>query len=99
MNKSFIIKNITKYSDYYQECLDLSTISKQLYNVGIYGLRQSLINNSKFLTNKEVYQIMKSNENWKLLPAKVSNQVWKQVITNWSSWLKALKVFHVKSGQ
>lgn len=95
MNKSFIIKNITKYSDYYQECLDLSTISKQLYNVGIYGLRQSLINNSKFLTNKEVYQIMKSNENWKLLPAKVSNQVWKQVITNWSSWLKALKVFKI----
>jgi IS605 OrfB family transposase len=33
---------------------------------------------------------MKTNENWKLLPAKVSNQVWKQVSNSWNLWFKAL---------
>jgi putative transposase len=36
---------------------------------------------------------MKQNENWISLPRKVSNKIWKQVTTNWSSWLKGLKKY------
>ena len=77
--RSRTLKIFSKNSNYHQECFGLATISKQLYNVGIYELRQSLIKENIFLTNKEVYQRMKLNENWSLLPRKVSNQVWKQV--------------------
>ena len=64
--------------------------TKQLYNVGLYELRQALFNQSEFLNYKVLYQEMKKNENWTALPRKISNQVWKQVAGNWSHWLKAL---------
>ena len=95
MNKSFILKTVKHSSEYYEECFTLSVISKQLYNVGLYSFRQSLIQSSKFLTDKEIYLLMKSNENWKNLPAKVSNQVWMQVCKSWRAWLSALKIYKV----
>lgn len=45
------------------------------------------------MSNKALYEAMKLNENWLLLPRKVSNQVWKQVYSSCSSWLKALKLY------
>lgn len=88
-----VVFRVKRNNQHWKECDDLSTVSKQLYNVGLYALRQALIHENKWLSPKELYQCMKSNENWTLLPRKVSNQVWKQVKTNWNSWLKALKAF------
>lgn len=93
MNKSIIIKKIYKKSKLYDECNELSIVTKQLYNVGLYELRQALFNNGEFLSPKIVYDRMKENENWANIPRKVSNQVWKQVTGNWSYWLKALKSY------
>ena len=92
-NKTFTLLKVDKNHPYYNECLNLSTISKQLYNVGLYALRQSLIFNGVFLANTEVYALMKENENWIELPRKISNQVWKQSTGAWSSWLKSLRKF------
>ncbi len=93
MNKSYILQVIKSTDPYYNECMDICIISKQLYNVGLYQLRQALIHEGSFLSYKAVYEAMKQNENWLLLPRKVSNQVWKQITTNWSSWFKALKSY------
>jgi IS605 OrfB family transposase len=93
MNKVYTIKTVTPYSDSYKECLYLSTISRNLYNVGLYFLRQSLIKQGIFRNSKELYQAMKANENWIQLPRKVSNQVWKQVWGAWTNWLSALKKY------
>ncbi len=87
------VLRIGRNHTWFDECEWLSIITKQLYNVGIYTLRQALINNNEWLTAKQLYYKMKENENWTLLPRKVSNQVWKQVKTAWGSWLKALKSF------
>lgn len=91
MNKSYTLQVIKSTDPYYNECMDICVISKQLYNVGLYQLRQALINDGKFLSSKVVYEGMKQNENWISLPRKISNKIWKQVTTNWSSWLKGLK--------
>lgn len=91
MNKSYTLQVIKSTDPYYNECFDICIISKQLYNVGLYQLRQALINDGKFLSSKAVYAGMKQNENWISLPRKVSNKIWKQITTNWSSWFKGLK--------
>ena len=68
-------------------------LQKTLASKGLYQLRQALIHEGSFRSYKAVYEAMKQNENWLLLPRKVSNQVWKQITTNWSSWFKALKSY------
>lgn len=93
MNKSYTLQVIKSTDPYYNECMDICVISKQLYNVGLYQLRQALIHEDEFMSYKDVYAGMKQNENWLLLPRKVSNQVWKQVTNVWSSWFKALKSY------
>ena len=93
MKRSLVVMKIGRNHSLFSQCDDLAKISKQLYNVGLYAFRQALINEEKWLSNKEVYQIMKQNENWISLPRKVSNQVWKQVCQNWKSWLSALKAY------
>ena len=84
---------IGKNHSLYEQCDHLSKISKQLYNVGLYIFRQALIKEERWISNKEVYQLMKQNENWVLLPRKVSNQVWSQVCKSWRSWLNAVVVY------
>lgn len=93
MNKSYTLQVIKSTDPYYNECIDICVKSKQLYNVGLYQLRQTLIHEGSFLSSKAVYAGMKQNENWISLPRKVSNKIWKQVTTNWSNWLKGLKKY------
>lgn len=99
MNKTITLQTVKPNNPLYKECEDLCVISKQLYNVGLYELRQALFNNSEFLNYKVLYQEMKKNENWTALPRKISNQVWKQVTGNWSHWLKALKEYKNNHGK
>lgn len=91
MKKAYTLQVVGRNHPYYDDCMALCTITKQLYNVGLYELRQALIHQDAFLSYKAVYQLMKANENWCAIPRKVSNQVWKQVTGSWSSWLKGLK--------
>ena len=93
MKRSKKILKITRRNPFFTECDHLSKISKQLYNVGLFILKQALIKENRWVLNKELYEGMKQNENWVLLPRKVSNQVWSQVCKNWKSWLQALKVY------
>ncbi|MCK5522285.1 MAG: transposase [Thiomargarita sp.] len=99
MNKTITLQSVKPNHPIYRECEDLCVISKQLYNVGLYELRQTLFNKSEFLNYKVLYQEMKKNENWTALPRKISNQVWKQVTGSWSHWLKALKEYKNNHGK
>lgn len=93
MNKTITLQVIKPNHPLYEECRALCIISKQLYNVGLYVLRQHLFNHHQFLSYQALYQQMKQNENWVALPRKISNKVWMQVKENWSTWLKALKAY------
>jgi putative transposase len=99
MNKTITLQLVKPNHPIYREGEQLCLISKQLYNVGLYELRQTLFNNSEFLNYKVLYQEMKKNENWTALPRKISNQVWKQVTSSWSHWLKALKEYKNNPGK
>lgn len=63
--------------------------SKNLYNAGNYEIRQSYILQGKYLNYNEMDRGMQSHEAYKALPAKVSQQVLKQLDPDWDAFFKA----------
>ncbi len=53
--------------------------SKNLYNAALYEIRQAFIFQSKYLYYEEMDKLMQPHEAYKALPAKVSQQVLKQL--------------------
>src|SRR5260370_3941669 len=63
--------------------------SKNLYNAALYEIRQSFINEGKYLNYNEMDRRMKSSDAYKALPAKVSQQVLVLLDKNWTAFLEA----------
>ncbi len=68
--------------------------SKNLYNAGNYEIRQSYIFTGKYLNYNEMDRRMQSHEAYKALPAKVSQQVLKQLHHDWDAFFKARAAYH-----
>ena len=62
MNKTITLQVIKPNNPLYEECEVLCVLSKQLYNVGLYELRQELFNKKQFLSYKSLYQQMKKTK-------------------------------------
>jgi putative transposase len=63
--------------------------SKNLYNAALYLVRQSFIHQRNYLNYQVVYKMMKGHEAYKALPAKVSQQVLRQLDHDWDAFFKA----------
>ena len=72
---------------------DLCFLSKNLYNFANYRVRQSFIFNNIYLGYNQLYHLIKTTEDYKALPAKVSQQVLKLLDRNWKSFFKASKSY------
>jgi len=67
--------------------------SKNLYNAANYKLRQAFIHEGKYLNYHEMQRRMQSHEEYKALPAKVSQQILMVLDRNWISFFEALKAY------
>lgn len=67
--------------------------SKNLYNAANYEIRQSFISQGKYFNYNEMDRRMQSHEAYKALPAKVSQQILKQLAKNWESFFQTLKAY------
>ena len=83
------IKGLTKQE--YQVLRELCKISKNLYNVGLYHVKQHYFTEKSFLTYEANYHVSKNNENYKLLQAGISQQILKVVDRNFKSFFSLLK--------
>ncbi len=63
--------------------------SKNLYNAALYEIRQAFLHEGKYLPYHEMDKRMQSHEAYKALPAKVSQQVLRQLHHDWDSFFKA----------
>ena len=78
---------------------ELMKISKELYNMALYEVRQSYIEHGKYLNYFEIDKIMKIKPNldnkilYKLLPAQTSQQILKLLDKNWKSYFALLKKY------
>jgi putative transposase len=86
---------IDRQHQFFQQFDRLSFLSKNLYNHSNYWMRQHFFKSGSSadsdLSLKQLYAIVKPTSDYKSLPAKVSNQVLKQVIHDWSAWQKSIK--------
>lgn len=94
VTRSYTLLKITSSHPYYNWCKSACLESRYLYNTMLYQYRNSYFNEDiKILSNKELYQIGKVSEHWGNLPAKCSNLVWMQLVTNISSYWAAIKEY------
>ena len=68
--------------------------SKNLYNAALYEIRQSYIHEGKYLNYSEMDKRMQSHEAYKVLPAKVSQQILMVLDRNWKSFFEAQTVYN-----
>jgi len=67
--------------------------SKNLYNAALFEIRQSFIHEGKYLNYNEMDRRMQSHEAYKVLPAKVSQQVLKQLHEAWASYFEQCEAY------
>lgn len=76
---------------FFNECDDLSYKSKNLYNRGLYNVRQHYFEYKKYLTYNQNFHLSKTLDEYSSLPRKVSNQTLKLVDQNFKSFFGLLK--------
>lgn len=77
---------------YFRECDNLCLLSKNLYNLANYIYRQNFFKGVP--TNAiEIYHQLKTTQDYKAMPAKVSQNTLWLVLRNWTSYYQAKKAF------
>ena len=84
--------NIKKNHPFYNECDSLCFKSKNLYNLGLYNVRQFYFENKKYLTYESNYHVTKHSEAYNDLPTKVSCQTLRLVDQNFKSFFALTKI-------
>ncbi|MFX1505899.1 MAG: RNA-guided endonuclease InsQ/TnpB family protein [Promethearchaeota archaeon] len=69
----------------------LCHLSKNLYNEGNYLIRQEFFNNGKWIRYNSLYHLLKTSENYHLLPAQTAQQVLKILDRSWKAFFGAIK--------
>lgn len=87
--QSNVIRGLTK--EQYSLLREMCQYSNNLYNVALYNIRQHYFNTKQFLTYESNYHECKTNENYALLEAGVSQQIMKVVDRSFKSFFNLLK--------
>ena len=88
-------RHIIDRNDPRYEAIDRAAFaSKNLYNAGLYEIRQSFIREGKYLNYNEVQRRMQPHEAYKALPAKVSQQILMVLDRNWKSFFEAFAAYN-----
>ena len=88
------LKHLSKHD--YETLLILSRMSKNIFNVALYNVRQHFFDEKKYLCYEENYHLCKLNDNYKLLNANSAQQIIKVVDRSFKSFFELLKM--AKSG-
>ncbi len=75
----------------YAALREMCGYAKNLYNAGLYSIRQYFFAEGRFLRYESNYQAVKDNENYALLQAGVSQQILKVVDRSFRSFFNLLK--------
>lgn len=78
---------------------ELAFKSKNLYNAANYVIRQSFIYGWGYVNYNEMNRLMKSQEAYKALPAKVSQQILMVLDKNWKSFFEAFNAYKADSSK
>ncbi|MBP2029001.1 putative transposase [Acetoanaerobium pronyense] len=86
------IKHLSK--EEYLALKELCFLSKNMYNVALYSVRQYFFTEKKYLKYNKNYHLCKDNENFKLLNSNSAQQIMKVVDRNFKSFFSLLNLAH-----
>ncbi|MFK2826724.1 transposase [Bacillus sp. B190/17] len=89
LTQSNQIRGLSK--EQFQQLREMCHYAKNLYNVGLYNIRQHYFVEKTFLKYESNYHVSKTNENYKLLQAGVSQQILKVVDRSFKSFFNLIK--------
>ena len=93
-------KHLIKFSKpVYKEIDNLSFLSKNLYNCAVYQCRQAFFNGEPIPSFNQLYHSLKTGDDYKALPAKVSQLIIKQVHHSFKSYLAAIGAYQKNSSK
>ena len=86
-------KHIIRSGKYFNQLIEIMRLSKNLYNSGLYAVRQHYFEHKKFLNyvNLNNMFVEQKQQDYYKLPAKVSQQTLKMVEQNFKSFFGSLK--------
>jgi IS605 OrfB family transposase len=84
------LKNLSK--DDYQNLKTLSRTAKNLYNAGLYNVRQYYFAEKEYLNYEKNYYLCKDSENYKMLNSNMAQQILKSVDEAFKSFFGLLKL-------
>jgi len=86
-------KHIIRSGKYFNQLIEITRLSKNLYNSGLYAVRQYYFEHKKFLNyvNLNNMFVEQKQQDYYKLPAKVSQQTLKMVEQNFKSFFGSLK--------
>ncbi|MTJ17181.1 MULTISPECIES: RNA-guided endonuclease TnpB family protein [unclassified Dolichospermum] len=84
---------IKKTHKHYREIDRLCFLSKNLYNVANYLIRQSFFKTGEILNYNQTQKLLQSQFDYKNLPAKVSQQILMILDKNWKAFFQAQKAY------
>lgn len=90
LTQSNYIRHLTKQE--YEAILEMCAYANNLYNYGLYQIRQHYFNTNQYLEYKDNYTICKDNENYKLLQAGISQQVLRACDNDFKSFYALLNL-------
>ncbi len=84
------VKNLTK--DEYLNLKNLCHIAKNLYNEGMYNVRQYYFQEKEYLNYEKNYHLLKNSENYKTLNSNMAQQILKEVDGTFKSFFGLIKL-------
>lgn len=78
---------------------ELTHVSKNLYNITLYSIRQYYFQEQKFLRYESNYHYVKENENYKLLGTDIAQQIMRVVDRNFRSFFNANREYSKSSAK
>src|SRR5260370_20883512 len=87
-------QHVINRQDPYYSVIDAAAFaSKNLYNAALYEIRQAFIHEGKYLNYNEMDKRMQQHDAYKTLPAKVSQQVLRQLADAWENYFQACAAY------
>ncbi len=74
-----------------KELDDITFKCKNLYNRANYIIRQKFINKGKYISKYDMFNDLKSDPDYKAMPARVSRGVLRTLDANWISFFETIK--------
>ena len=90
------LKHLTKKE--YLILRELCHVAKNLYNEGLYSVRQHFFQTKQYLPYQKNYHLLKHSENYRLLNSNMAQQILKEVDGSFQSFFGLLKMAGKENG-